>query len=124
MVSPALTYSTHTPALLSRATPYPGFFANGGDTAGMSQSLPTAFTPEANMDSSHLLAAVTLESTQRPPHAPEDWDAGKPEAERTELVASMRRMEGRWACRCLGAFVVSVLRAAAVVLCVVLVART
>ena len=68
-----------------------------------------------------LAGALILLSPLR---APEDWEAGKPEAERAELVASMRRTEVRWARRCLGALVVFVLGAAAVVLSAVLVART
>ena len=54
-----------------------------------------------------------------PLRAPEEWALSKTEAERAELIASMRRTEVRWARRCLVALAVLVVVVLAVVLAVV-----
>ena len=51
-----------------------------------------------------------------PLSAPADWEASKPELEREELIASMRRTEVKWARRCLLALAVFTLVVVAVVL--------
>ncbi|EED84910.1 predicted protein [Postia placenta Mad-698-R] len=48
-----------------------------------------------------LAGALILISPLR---APEDWEVSKTEAEREELIESMRRTEMKWAKRCLVAF--------------------
>ncbi|KAM5542999.1 hypothetical protein V8D89_003383 [Ganoderma adspersum] len=50
-----------------------------------------------------------------PLSAPADWESSKPELEREELIASMRRTEVKWARRCLLALAVFTLVAAALV---------
>ncbi|KAI0746954.1 hypothetical protein C8Q80DRAFT_1121636 [Daedaleopsis nitida] len=49
-----------------------------------------------------------------PLRAPEDWETGKPERERAELIESMRRTEIKWARRCLGALLALLLLVAVV----------
>ena len=55
-----------------------------------------------------------------PLQAPEDWESGKPEMERQELLASMRRTEMKWARRCLYALVLLSLLVVAVVVAVLM----
>lgn len=55
--------------------------------------------------------------------APEEWALSKTEAEREELIASMRRTEIKWARRCLVALSVLILLVLAVVLAVIFARR-
>ena len=58
-----------------------------------------------------------------PLRAPEEWALSKTEAEREELIASMRRTEIKWARRCLIALSVLILIVLAVVLAVIFARR-
>ncbi|KAH9835301.1 uncharacterized protein C8Q71DRAFT_858945 [Rhodofomes roseus] len=59
-----------------------------------------------------------------PLRAPEDWELSKTEAERQELIESMRGTEVKWAKRCLVAFSVLALVVLIVVLAAVFLTRT
>ncbi|KAH9835284.1 uncharacterized protein C8Q71DRAFT_765005 [Rhodofomes roseus] len=59
-----------------------------------------------------------------PLRAPEDWELTKTEAEREQLIQSMRRTELKWAKRCLIAFSALALLISAIVAIAVLVMRT
>ena len=58
-----------------------------------------------------------------PLSAPADWETSKPELEREELIASMRRAEVKWARRCLAALSVFTLVVVALVLALVFALR-
>lgn len=59
-----------------------------------------------------------------PLQAPSDWETTKPEYERQEIIESMRRVEVKWAKRCLIALLVAALTGAAIAVTAVLVMRT
>jgi len=59
-----------------------------------------------------------------PLRAPEDWETSKTEAERQELIESMRRTEVKWAKRCLVAFSVLALVVLVFVLAAVMIMRS
>ncbi|KAI0944940.1 hypothetical protein AcV7_001607 [Taiwanofungus camphoratus] len=68
-----------------------------------------------------LAGALILISPLR---APEDWELSKTEAERQELIETMRRAEVKWAKRCLLALSVFAVAVLVVVLTVVFVRRS
>ncbi|KAH9852457.1 hypothetical protein C2E23DRAFT_687555, partial [Lenzites betulinus] len=59
-----------------------------------------------------------------PLQAPEDWETTKPEYERAEMIASMRRAEVKWAKRCLYALGLTTLVVTAIVVLAVFTMRS